>query len=137
MVTMVTAFQTLTTEMFMCCFDLSSLHIINTMSKSKQDQLYELNMRRETWCCVEATSRSWNLPERKHFRCHLRRSSEFSAMQTASPEQRCSWMGSNNNKHPERKHFEDSCKMRLYSILNLLGNLSTILQIALWKQHFP
>ncbi|XP_077076235.1 spermatogenesis-associated protein 45 [Siphateles boraxobius] len=113
-VTMVTSFQTLTTKLFICYFDLtSSLHIINTMSKSKQDQLYELNMQRETWCCVEANSRSWNLPERKHFRCHLRSSFEFSARQTASPEQRCSWMGSNNNTHPERKHFEDSYNAHL------------------------
>ncbi|KAK9956728.1 hypothetical protein ABG768_014441 [Culter alburnus] len=84
------------------------------MSKSKQDQLYEFNMQRETWCRVETTSRFWNLPERKHFRCHLRNSCDFSGLQTARPEQRCSWMGSSNNTtHPERRHFEDGYKAHL------------------------
>ncbi|XP_043075674.1 spermatogenesis-associated protein 45-like [Puntigrus tetrazona] len=82
------------------------------MSKSKQDQLYELNMQRETWCRVETTSRFWNLAERKHFRCHLKNTCDFRALQTARPEQRSSWMmdGDSNTRHPERRHFEDSYK---------------------------
>ncbi|XP_026146536.1 spermatogenesis-associated protein 45-like [Carassius auratus] len=81
------------------------------MSKSKQDQLYEFNMQRETWCRVETTSRFWSLPQRKHFRAHLQNSCDFSALQTARPEQRSSWMDrDDNSRHPERRHFEDSYK---------------------------
>ncbi|KAF4099734.1 spermatogenesis-associated protein 45-like [Onychostoma macrolepis] len=83
------------------------------MSKSKQDQLSELNVQRETWCRVETTSRFWNLPERKHFRCHLQNTCDLSAQQTARSEQRSSWMDSDNNtntRHPERRHFDDSYK---------------------------
>ncbi|XP_067273997.1 spermatogenesis-associated protein 45-like [Pseudorasbora parva] len=85
------------------------------MSKSKQNQLYELNMQRETWCIIEKSSRFWNLPERKHFRCHLRNSCDISALQTGHPEQRSSWRssGDNTTTHPERRHFEDSYNAHL------------------------
>ncbi|XP_073712368.1 spermatogenesis-associated protein 45 [Misgurnus anguillicaudatus] len=79
------------------------------MSKSKQDKLYELNMRRETWCRVETTSKFWNLPERRHFRCHLQDTRGSSSM----PEQRSSWMQSNNTRHPQRRHFEESYESHL------------------------
>ncbi|XP_065112234.2 spermatogenesis-associated protein 45 [Paramisgurnus dabryanus] len=79
------------------------------MSKSKQDKLYELNMRRETWCGVETTSKFWNLPERRHFRCHLQDTHGSSS----TPEQRSSWMQSNNTRHPERRHFEESYESHL------------------------
>ncbi|NP_001410753.1 spermatogenesis-associated protein 45 isoform 1 [Danio rerio] len=82
---------------------------------SKQERLYELNMHRETWCRVETTSKYWNLPERKHFRCHLQNTCDISALQTASPEQRSAWMssGGQNTAHPERRHFEDSYRAHL------------------------
>ncbi|XP_051951161.1 uncharacterized protein LOC127621552 [Xyrauchen texanus] len=83
----------------------------SNMSKSKQDQLYKLNMQRETWCRVETTSRFWNLPERKHFRCHLKNTCDFSARQ--SLEQRSFWMGNNNTQHPERRHFEETYRAHL------------------------
>ncbi|XP_073672449.1 spermatogenesis-associated protein 45 [Garra rufa] len=85
------------------------------MSNSKQAQLYEFNMQRESWCRVETTSRFWNLPERKHFRRHLQNTCDFGALQTARPEQRSSWMEINNinTRHPERRHFEDICKIGL------------------------
>ncbi|KAK2883997.1 hypothetical protein QQF64_016171 [Cirrhinus molitorella] len=71
-------------------------------------------MQRESWCRVETTSRFWNLPERKHFRRHLHNTCDFSALQTAHPEQRSTWMDiSNNTRHPERRHFEDSYETHL------------------------
>ncbi|TRY98111.1 hypothetical protein DNTS_028474 [Danionella cerebrum] len=78
------------------------------MAKSKEDQLQRLNIQRETWCRVETPRNFWNLPQRKHFRCHLRSGCELGALQTARPEERSAWMTSSDEaSHPERRHFED------------------------------
>lgn len=81
------------------------------MVKVKQEQLHELNMHRETWCCVEADSRIWDRPERKHFAYHLRNICDFSAMQAGKPEDRSSWMKSQTS-YREKRHFDESCKRK-------------------------
>ncbi|XP_072536470.1 spermatogenesis-associated protein 45 [Salminus brasiliensis] len=82
------------------------------MSKSNAEELYALNMRRETWCCVEADSRIWERAQRRHFNCHLRNTCDFSALQTAKPEERSAWVGT-PARHRERRHFEESYKAHL------------------------
>ncbi|XP_036437096.1 spermatogenesis-associated protein 45-like [Colossoma macropomum] len=82
------------------------------MSKSKAEELFELNMRRETWCCVEADSGIWLRAQRRHFDHHLRNTCDFSATQTAKPEERSAWMGS-PARYRERRHFEESYKAHL------------------------
>ncbi|XP_066533961.1 spermatogenesis-associated protein 45-like [Hoplias malabaricus] len=77
------------------------------MTRSKAEELYELNLQRESWCCVEADSRIWHQAQRKHFNCHLHNTCDFSAQQTVKPEERCCWMKA-PIKHPERRHFEES-----------------------------
>ncbi|XP_076873417.1 spermatogenesis-associated protein 45 [Brachyhypopomus gauderio] len=82
------------------------------MSKSKENKLHELNMRRETWCCVEADSKIWKRAERRHFDCHLRHHCDFAALQTAKPEERDTWMGI-PTRYAERKHFKESYEAHL------------------------
>lgn len=84
-----------------------------TMSKSKEEALFELNMRRETWCRVEADSKFWERAERRHYDCHLQNTCDFKSLQAVCPEERSDWIGQQTlalNKHPERKHFEESSK---------------------------
>ncbi|KAK2846001.1 hypothetical protein Q7C36_010855 [Tachysurus vachellii] len=76
--------------------------------KMKQEQLHELNMRRETWCCVEADNRIWNRPERKHFARHLRNTCDFNDMLTVKPEVRSTWMTWRSTNHREKRHFDES-----------------------------
>lgn len=70
--------------------------------------LLELNMRRETWCRVEGDPRrSWERPERKHYRSHLRSSAALRAAMSGGerPLAACR-PGLAPAKHPERRHFE-------------------------------
>ncbi|XP_007245537.3 spermatogenesis-associated protein 45 [Astyanax mexicanus] len=83
------------------------------MSGRRAGELYELNMRRETWCRVEqAGSSIGELPHRRHFSCHLRNTCDFSALLTARPEQRSAWTGT-PDRYRERRHFEESYKVHL------------------------
>ncbi|KAL7872189.1 hypothetical protein SRHO_G00071720 [Serrasalmus rhombeus] len=82
------------------------------MSKRTADALFELNMRRETWCCVEADNGIWLRAQRRHFDCHLRNTCDLRATQTATAEERSAWMGSPAT-HRERRHFEESYKAHL------------------------
>ncbi|XP_060763645.1 spermatogenesis-associated protein 45-like [Neoarius graeffei] len=77
------------------------------MAKLKQEQLHELNMRRETWCCVEVKGRIWDRPERRHFACQHRNTCDFSAILTVKPEERSSWMTSQAS-YREKRHVNES-----------------------------
>ncbi|MCJ8750075.1 hypothetical protein PDJAM_G00195050 [Pangasius djambal] len=79
------------------------------MARMKQEQLHEQNMRTETWCCVEADSRVWDRPERRHFVCHLRNTCDVRAMVTPNPEERASWM-TRRTSYREKRHYDESYK---------------------------
>lgn len=82
------------------------------MSRSEDRTLLELNRRRETWCQVDMNPRqSWERPERRHYRSHLRTSSVLVRALTAGPQGR----GACTERPPpamlpERRHFEESSK---------------------------
>ncbi|XP_036405095.1 spermatogenesis-associated protein 45-like [Megalops cyprinoides] len=80
--------------------------------KAKDNALYELNMQRETWCCVEVDSKFWVQAERRHFAHHLQTTFDFKSLHDHGAEQRSSWMGG-VSKLPERKHFAESYKAHL------------------------
>ncbi|CAL8315635.1 unnamed protein product [Boreogadus saida] len=85
------------------------------MPQSTQQELYEQNLRRETWCQVERNSRqSWDRPERRHFGCHLRTSRDFSSPRAAEPERRSAWT-ERPSAAPlaQRRHFEERAKSHL------------------------
>ncbi|GAA6066419.1 spermatogenesis-associated protein 45 [Tachysurus ichikawai] len=98
-----------------------SLQDLHVDFKMNREQLHELNMRRETWCCVEADNRIWNRPERKHFARHLRNTCDFSDMLKVKPEVRSTWMTRSTN-YREKRHFDESCKMKhqIIAIVNYL-----------------
>ncbi|XP_066560789.1 spermatogenesis-associated protein 45 [Amia ocellicauda] len=83
------------------------------MSNGQEKSLYDLNLHRETWCRVEASSKgSWLRSQRKHFPGHLQSSPDRNAPPAPGPEQRCSWVKGNANA-PERRHFAQSYKAHL------------------------
>lgn len=80
-----------------------------TMSKAKEDALYELNMRRETWCQVEVNSKLRRPAERRHYDCHLRNTWDFHSPQAKILDQRSAWVAQ-VHRHHEKRHFQESCK---------------------------
>ncbi|KAJ8009108.1 hypothetical protein DPEC_G00085430 [Dallia pectoralis] len=83
------------------------------MSKSKENALFELNTRRETWCRLDIIGTSPARAENRHFDCHLRSTWDFKSLQAVAPEQRSAWTAGHVTKYPERKHFEESHKVHL------------------------
>ncbi|XP_076128723.1 spermatogenesis-associated protein 45 [Alosa pseudoharengus] len=84
------------------------------MAKAKHDELSELNVRRETWCRIEADSKFWQRPEKRHFDCHLQNTYDISALQTAPSVERTGWMEHTPSARTiERRHFEESYKSNL------------------------
>ncbi|KAL7388372.1 hypothetical protein ABVT39_012547 [Epinephelus coioides] len=85
------------------------------MSECAERTLLELNLRRETWCQVEMNPRqSWERPERRHYRSHLRTSPVLLTALTAGPQRRaaCSERPL-PGKLPERRHYEESYESHL------------------------
>ncbi|KAL7887850.1 hypothetical protein AOLI_G00028240 [Acnodon oligacanthus] len=82
------------------------------MPERKADALSELNLRRETWCRVEADSGTWLRAQRRHFDCHLRNAGDLRGAQAPAAGERSAWMGSPAT-HRERRHFEQSYKAHL------------------------
>ncbi|KAL2082368.1 hypothetical protein ACEWY4_022186 [Coilia grayii] len=84
------------------------------MAKSRADELYALNTRRETWCRIEADSKFWQRRERRHFSCHLQNSYNVGAQRTVQSVGRTAWMErSPSARLAERKHFEDSSESKI------------------------
>ncbi|KAM4713155.1 spermatogenesis-associated protein 45 [Anableps anableps] len=85
------------------------------MSGSEERLLLELNMRRETWCRVEADPRGfWERTERRHYRNHLRTSAALLRALTGGQQVRTAcaeWRVP--AKLPERKHFDRSYKSQV------------------------
>uniref|UniRef100_A0A3P8Z8N4 Uncharacterized protein n=1 Tax=Esox lucius TaxID=8010 RepID=A0A3P8Z8N4_ESOLU len=81
------------------------------MSKSKDPRkskaMFELNMRRETWCRVDNHSK-WERAENRHFDCHLRSSWDFKSLQAVTPEQRSGWTA--GLAHPKRNNNKKNYK---------------------------
>ncbi|XP_028809341.1 spermatogenesis-associated protein 45 [Denticeps clupeoides] len=84
----------------------------SAMADANKDGLYEQNLRRETWCRVEAGGRFWQGAERRHFRCHLRTTLDLQSPGNGIPEQRSAWM-EQASQYPERRHFNGAHKTHL------------------------
>ncbi|XP_068564410.1 spermatogenesis-associated protein 45 [Cebidichthys violaceus] len=87
------------------------------MSGAEERALLELNLRRETWCQVEANpQRSWERTERRHYRGHLRTGPVLLTALTGGPQRgsaRTSERPPPASKLPERRHFEESYQSQL------------------------
>ncbi|XP_029966239.1 spermatogenesis-associated protein 45 [Salarias fasciatus] len=77
--------------------------------------LLELNLRRETWCRVEADPRqAWQRTERRHYRSHLRTGPALRSALTGGEQPRAACGARPPPAElPERRHFEDSYKCHL------------------------
>ncbi|KAG2467214.1 SPT45 protein, partial [Polypterus senegalus] len=76
------------------------------MSESKEPAIQQLNMQRESWCMVEASSRqSWERTQRKHFKQHLRSSFTFGDQCAATEYNRATWATA-ELEHREKRHFD-------------------------------
>ncbi|KAM4529454.1 spermatogenesis-associated protein 45 [Fundulus diaphanus] len=74
------------------------------------EPVLELNMRRESWCRVEADPRgSWERSERRHYRNHLRTGAVLLSALTGRQQRGAACTELRPPvKLPERKHFEQS-----------------------------
>ncbi|MEQ2279014.1 hypothetical protein AMECASPLE_005135 [Ameca splendens] len=85
------------------------------LSGSEERVLLEMNMRRETWCQVEADPRGfWERTERRHYRNHLKTSAVLLSALTGGQQRSAACTERRlPAKLPERKHFEESYKSHL------------------------
>ncbi|XP_041660721.1 spermatogenesis-associated protein 45-like [Cheilinus undulatus] len=85
------------------------------MSGSEERTLMDLNLQRDSWCQVEANPRqSWERPERRHYRGHLKTSPVLLSALTQGPKpQPVCRARLAPVQLVERRHFEESYKSQL------------------------